>query len=168
MTKLRKKRKEDKRVIRKRKIRAAYEKYRDHQYFLNIKRRIEWDDQYHEIRIKYENRIVCAYCGMTATGMDHFIPLSQVEEHVEHCEKTGKIPQLFKVSCCAECNRLLGPSTFSTFEIKLKHLRMRLERKYKDSNPNDRLLQGRLKRRLTFDRGLKRINGVKLSKLVKK
>lgn len=156
------KRAKNKSVLTAQALTKARVKYANHKYKNNILRRIKYDCQYHEIKIKHHNQIVCAYCGMPATGVDHFIPLSQVEEYIAGCERKGQEPKLFKVSCCAECNRLLGPSTFSTFEIKLNHLRKRLKKKYLGSDPNDKVLQGRLRRRLIFDRGLKRITGVKL------
>jgi hypothetical protein len=160
------KRRENKETVVARKLSQAKRKYKDHKYLDNILRRIKWDAEYHEIKIKYQNRIACGYCGMPASGIDHFVPLSQVEKYIEACKRQGKSPVLFKISCCAECNRLLGSSTFSTFEIRLEHLRKRLKRKYANSNKNDKLLQGRLKRRLSFDRGLKRVNGTKLKNVI--
>jgi hypothetical protein len=146
---------------RQKKIRQRIErakiKHADNPYLENILRRIENDPKYREIRIRYQNQIVCFYCGFPASGVDHQPPLSRIDEYIK-VRKAKKRPiHLLKVSCCGECNRLLGNSVFSSFEAKLENLRRRLKKKYARITPEDKLQFGRLKRRLTFNRGLKRV-----------
>lgn len=155
------KRAENKHIRLARALTKVKRKHANHKYLDNIVERIKWDFEYKEIRIKFQNRIVCAYCGEKASGMDHVIPLSEAREYVASYKEKGIDAKLYKVSCCGECNRLLGPSIFSAFEIKLQHLRKRLARKYKDLDPDDKVLIGRLNRRLNFNRGLNRMKNKK-------
>jgi hypothetical protein len=134
-------------------------KYADHPYVNNMVNRVIADVQYHEIRIRFQNQVVCFYCGVRATGVDHQPPLSRIDEYRHICKSTGKPVLLLKVSCCAECNRLLGNSVFSSFLAKLENLRRRLAKKYAHITPEDKVQHGRLKRRLSFDRGINRIAG---------
>lgn len=145
------------RKSRKLSVEKLKERHADHPYLDNIITRAVYDPEYREIKIKYQNRIVCFYCGMPATGVDHQPPLSRIDEYKKICVQKGKDMRLIKVSCCGECNRLLSNSVFSSFKAKLDNLRMRLKKKYRHIVPANKLEFGRLKRRLNFDRGLKRI-----------
>lgn len=125
----------------------------------NIIRRQLYDPEYHAIQIKFQDRFVCFYCGIPATGYDHYPPLSKCESYLEECKRQNVRPQLLKLSCCGECNRLLSSTHTVTLEERLKTVRIRLKNKYAHVTPDDKLNHGRLLRRLYFTRGIERLRG---------
>lgn len=135
------------------------EKYANSPNLPNMVKRILRDPDYKEIKIRYNHRVVCFYCGQVATGVDHQPPISKIEEYESICASQNRTAHLLKVSCCGECNRLLGNSVFSTFKAKLENLRRRLKKKYSYVKPEDKIEYGRLRRRLIFERGIKRVTG---------
>lgn len=142
------------------KLNHIREKYADHKYLENMLKREIYDPEYHVINIKYQNTIVCYYCGMPATGYDHVPPLSKCDDYVIRCKQQDVKPQLLKLSCCGECNILLGPTHTRNLEERLKLLRQRIRRKYSETTPeSNRVLYGRVLRRITFERGINRTRG---------
>lgn len=133
------------------------EKYADHKYLTNIIRRIRHEDDYRTINVRHQNSIVCVYCGMKATGVDHVPPLSRIEVYYETCRIKEIIPFPVKISCCAECNRLLGNTYHTDITERIGALRTRLASKYSNVLPTDRLNYGRLVRRLKFEVGHKKV-----------
>lgn len=137
----------------------ARQKYADHKYLDNILKRVRFDFEYRYVRIKYKNKIVCAYCGQKSTGFDHHPPISKYETYLSACEKADRKPDPIKISCCGECNRLLGPTLSTNFYQRLLTLRKRLRKKYKHLGPRHGIEYAVLKQRLNFERGLNRLKG---------
>lgn len=125
----------------------------------NMIKRELYDPEYHSVQIKFQNRFVCFYCGVPATGYDHYPPLSRCDTYLEHCKQNDIKPQLLKLSCCEECNRLLGNTMTWTLEERLTIIRDRIKKKHAHVTPDDKLNHGRLLRRLHFTRGIDRLRG---------
>lgn len=147
-----KKRKVSKRILTARKIMATKRKNAGHKYLNNMLKRIVLDNEYHEVSLHNMGQVVCFYCGLTASGVDHLAPISKVDEYIKIRENKDLPVKLLKVSCCAECNRLLASSVYTTFDAKLSALRTRLKRKYSEM-ALDKREQGVLRRRLVFNKG---------------
>lgn len=139
-----KKLREDKNARLAKKLWRIRQKHKDNRYLENILNRCKNEILYKEVRIKFKNQIVCAYCGILHTGFDHQPPLSRVRNYQLNCRFHKRREIYLKVSCCAECNRILGNTFTLTFQDRLGVLRSRLESRTTDQS------------RLTFERGLKR------------
>ena len=76
--------------------------------------------------IKNDN--ICVYCGVRATTIDHFVPISIINLLAELVDvRKG----LFLIPCCRECNALAGNKIFPTIAAKRRYLHKRLRAKYK-------------------------------------
>lgn len=73
------------------------------------------------------NNGICVYCGMQASGHDHFVPLSVVSAIagiVEYIHGTVLVP------CCGECNSTAGNKLFPTVAAKRRWIQFRYRKKY--------------------------------------
>lgn len=140
------------------KLAKVEERHKDHKYLENIRKRVMHENNYHHINIKRFNHIVCAYCGFPATGYDHIPPLSKYEEYVAIRVNANLKVKALKVSCCHECNTLLGPTLTTSIVTRFELIRERIKRKYAGKvAPDDKLTLGRLARRLNFNQGFRRL-----------
>jgi hypothetical protein len=73
----------------------------------------------------------CYYCGMPATGVDHVVPLSILYTLIDIKEKGLLRNRITIVSCCNECNTLLGTSYQETLKQRKTYLKRKLKKKYR-------------------------------------
>jgi hypothetical protein len=74
-----------------------------------------------------DNKGICVYCGVPATGHDHFVPLSAAMMLADlDLDVDGRV----LVPACVECNRLAGQLLFPTVGAKRRYVQRRLARKY--------------------------------------
>lgn len=140
------------------KLAKIEKKHCDHKYLENIKKRVIFENEYHIINIKRYNRIVCTYCGVQASGHDHVPPLSKYEQYRDKCASLNRKITPLKLSCCHECNLLLGPTVTDTLAERFVLIKERIKRKYIGKiDISDRIQMGRLSRRLAFTQGARRV-----------
>lgn len=72
----------------------------------------------------------CYYCGLPASGIDHVIPRSVLRAMADVEQEAGRARRKLTVSCCAECNSLLGPTMQDTLAERKLFLKDRLRKKY--------------------------------------
>ena len=76
------------------------------------------------------NRCVCYYCGLPATGLDHVVPRA-VLKALEDVSIEISSYRVLVVPCCKECNTLLEASYQDSLLQRKRLLRQRLRRKYR-------------------------------------
>jgi hypothetical protein len=70
----------------------------------------------------------CIYCGLRATTVDHFVPLSVVQMLASCGESvTGK----FLLPSCGECNQIASDHVFPTVAAKRRFIHAKLRKKYR-------------------------------------
>ena len=80
----------------------------------------------------YEDDSRCFYCGDYRTGFDHVPPLFVVDGVTTAVLRRMEIP-LVLVSCCTNCNSLLGAKRIATTMERTCHLYSRLTAQYEKS-----------------------------------
>ena len=75
-----------------------------------------------------DNGRICVYCGVPATTIDHFAPLSVVSAVMDLLDtRSGR----FMVPACGQCNGIAGPKIFRSVGAKRRYIQGRLLVKYK-------------------------------------
>ena len=70
----------------------------------------------------------CFYCGEVADTIDHCPPISKIDAY----RMIGlEREEYLRVKCCRECNALLGDSLQDDILDRERHLKGRMERKYR-------------------------------------
>lgn len=69
----------------------------------------------------------CIYCGLRATTVDHFVPLSVVAM----LATVGNVKGKFLLPSCGECNGIASNSIFRTVAAKRRYIHERLRKKYR-------------------------------------
>lgn len=67
---------------------------------------------------------LCAYCGLYATTLDHFVPVSVAAYVIVNPKDKVLIPS------CSECNGLAGSKLFKSVGAKRRYIRQRLRKRY--------------------------------------
>ncbi len=74
-----------------------------------------------------ENGGICIYCGVPATTIDHFAPLSVVSAGSGILDT---VKGRFLVPACGECNSIANSAVFPTIGAKRRYIQQRLRKKY--------------------------------------
>ncbi len=84
--------------------------------------------RFHSIYSLIQNERICVYCGIRATTIDHFVPLSIVAILSDVLDvSSGR----FLVPACGECNGLASNKIFPTVAAKRRYIQARLRYKYR-------------------------------------
>ena len=75
-----------------------------------------------------KNGGICVYCGVRATTLDHFVPLSVV---AMLSDVLNEISGRFLVPACGECNSIAGNKVFKTIAAKRRYIQEKLRKKYR-------------------------------------
>jgi hypothetical protein len=70
---------------------------------------------------------ICAYCGLTATTLDHFTPVSVGAVFTAMGIKFKR----YLIPACGECNCIAGAKLFKTIGQKRHYIKGRIKEKYK-------------------------------------
>jgi hypothetical protein len=83
---------------------------------------------FHRVYRLLTRQHACVYCGVRATCVDHFVPLSVVAM-IADCltQISGKV----LVPACGECNSIASDRVFLTIAVKRRYIHARLRRKHR-------------------------------------
>jgi hypothetical protein len=83
---------------------------------------------YHRLYQLIANDNICVYCGVPATALDHFVPISVVNG----LARVGIMPHgRFLVPSCRECNSIAGAKCFNSVAAKRRYIQGQLRKKNK-------------------------------------
>jgi hypothetical protein len=84
--------------------------------------------RFHRIYKFIDNGGICVYCGVRATTVDHFVPLSVVASIYGAVDViTGRV----LIPSCGDCNSRAGSRMFRTIAAKRRYIQDRLKVKHK-------------------------------------
>ena len=82
----------------------------------------------HSLFQKIANGGICVYCGVPATTIDHFVPISVVASISSLLNtKTARV----LIPSCGECNCIASDKIFPTVGAKRRYVQKRLAAKYR-------------------------------------
>jgi hypothetical protein len=94
---------------------------------MNSLRRKSAHSAFHRFYRQVQSR-GCIYCGLRATTIDHFVPLSVVHMLMA-CE--GAVTGKFLIPSCGECNAIASDRLFPSVAAKRRFIHERLRKKYR-------------------------------------
>ncbi len=85
--------------------------------------------RYHKFYMRFWVNEKCYYCGDKAGNIDHVPPIDYVYSYGRDAVESNGITLLL-VSCCTNCNELLGSKALLTLDTRVVYLYGRIQKKY--------------------------------------